>query len=141
MTKEEKLKKYILERYKSIREFTIEIDMPYSTLDSVFKRGIDNSSLGVILKVCNALNISADALAEGEIVPRIPVTDYIVNSGGNEILIDVKEDIDDILTDTKKRLLAYQDLLLEGKKVKKDEINTLVNGIDLSLEMVKKNQK
>lgn len=140
MTTEEKLKNYILERYKSIREFTIVNDIPYSTLDSVFKRGIDNSSVGVIFKICKALNISPDALAEGEIVPRIPVTDYIVKSGENEYLIEVHE-VDQILEDTKKRLLAYQDLLLEGKKVKKDEINTLVNGIDLSLEMVKKNQK
>jgi len=31
--------------------------------------------------------------------------------------------------------------LLEGKPVKKEEINNLVNGIDISLEMVKKNQK
>ena len=141
MTTEEKLKNYILERYKSVREFTIENDIPYSTLDSVFKRGIDNSSVGVIFKICKALNISPDSLAEGEIVPRIQTpTDYIVNSDGNEILIEVKEDIDDILTDTKKRLLAYQDLLLEGKPVKKKEINTIINGIDISLEMVKKSQ-
>ena len=139
MTTEDKLKNYILERYKSIREFTIAYNIPYSTLDSVFKRGIDNSSVGVIFKICKSLNISPDALAEGEIVPRIQSPDQIINAGGKEIMIEIKE-VDDILTDTKNRLLAYQDLLLEGKPVKKEEINTIVNGIDISLEMVKKNQ-
>ena len=138
----EKLKNYILERYKSIREFTIAIDIPYSTLTGVLTRGIDNSSVGVIFKICKALNISPDALAEGEIVPRIqdPI-DYVTNIDGNQIIIETKSnDVDQILDDTKKRLLAYRDLLLDGKKVKKSEINTIVNGIDISLEMVKKNQ-
>lgn len=141
MTTEEKLKQYILERYKSIREFTIAIDMPYSTLDGVLKRGIDNSSVGVIFKICKALNISPDALGEGEIVPKS--LDYGIVIGGNQIDIEVKEtkEVDQILEDTKKRLLTYQDLLLEGKPVKKSEISTLVNGIDISLEMVKKSQK
>lgn len=141
MTTEEKLKSYILERYKSIREFTIVIDMPYSTLDSVFKRGIDNSSVGVIFKICKALNISPDALAEGEIISK-PL-DYDLVIGGNQIDIEIKEtkEVDQILEETKERLLAYRDLTLEGKKVKKEEINTIVNGIDISLEMVKKSQK
>lgn len=140
MTKEEKLKKYILERYKSIREFTIAIDMPYSTLDGVLKRGIDNSSVGVIFRICKALNISPDALAEGEIVTK-PL-DYRVVIDGMPLDIEIKEpkDVDQILEDTKKRLLAYTNLMLEGKKVKKEEINTIVNGIDISLEMVKKSQ-
>lgn len=139
MTTEEKLKNYILERYKSIREFTIAIDIPYSTLTGVLTRGIDNSSVAVIFKICKALNISPDALAEGEIIPR---TDYLANIGRDQFVIEIEtNDVNQILDDAKNRLLAYHNLLLEGKKVKKEEINTLVNGIDISLEMVKKNQK
>ena len=70
MTIEEKLKNLISERYHSIREFAIYIDMPYSTLDSIFKRGIGNSSVTNIVKICKALHISTDALADGEIRPR-----------------------------------------------------------------------
>lgn len=140
MTTEDKLKAYILERYRSLREFGLTHDIPTSTLDSVLKRGIDNSSVGVIFKICKALNISPDALAEGEIVPK-PL-DYSLVIGGNQIDIEYKEskEVDQILEDTKKRLLAYRDLTLEGKKVKKEEINTIVNGIDISLEIVKKSQ-
>ena len=69
MSIEEKLKDLILSRYKSIREFTLEIDLPYTTLDSLFRRGINNSSVSNVLKVCKALHISGDALAQGKIVP------------------------------------------------------------------------
>ena len=67
-TSEAKLKELIKSRYNSIREFAIQIDMPYSTMDSIFKRGVANSSLTNILKICGALSISADALYMGEIV-------------------------------------------------------------------------
>lgn len=70
MTTEEKLKNLIKERYHSVREFAIDIDMPYSTLDSIFKRGIANSSIANVVKICKALHISTDALADGEIRPR-----------------------------------------------------------------------
>ena len=67
MTIEEELKAYILSRYNSVREFTIQADIPYTTLDSIFKRGIGNSSVNNVIKICKALKISADALADGNI--------------------------------------------------------------------------
>ena len=67
MTIEEKLKALILIRYNSVREFVLEIDMPYSTLNSIFLRGVNNSSVSTVIKVCKALGISADALADGKI--------------------------------------------------------------------------
>ncbi len=71
MTIEERLKDYILSRYNSVREFTIHADIPYTTLDSIFKRGIGNSSVNNVIKICRALNISADELADGNITPYI----------------------------------------------------------------------
>lgn len=70
MTIEEKLKQHILSRYKSVREFTIMHDIPYTTVDSIFKRGIGNSSVNNVIKICKALHISADALVEGSIEKR-----------------------------------------------------------------------
>ena len=69
MTIEEKLKDYILERYSSVREFTTVADIPYTTVYSIFKRGVGNSSVTNVIKICKELGISADALADGEIVP------------------------------------------------------------------------
>lgn len=67
-TIEEKLKEFILSQYKSIREFSMNIVMPYSTVDSIFKRGIANASVTNVNKICKSLNISADMLADGKIV-------------------------------------------------------------------------
>ena len=142
MTTEEKLKNYILERYRSIREFTIAIDMPYSTLKGVLTRGIDNSSVGVIFKICKALNISPDALAEGEIVPRIEAGRLKVSANIEKPTSEIRVmDVGDIIKNTKKHLLKQKNLSLNGKPVNKTEIATLINGIDISLEMVKKSQK
>lgn len=69
MSIEEKLKEYILAHYKSIREFTKDAGMPYSTVDGVLKRGIANSSIGNVIKICKTLNISADELSHNRIVP------------------------------------------------------------------------
>ena len=70
MSIEQELKNLILSKYNSIRDFAISIEMPYSTLDSIFKRGVENAKVGNIIKICNALSISADGLATGRIVYR-----------------------------------------------------------------------
>ena len=70
MNVEEKLKDYILSRYNSLREFSIRAEIPHSTFISILQRGIQNASVGNVIKICRQLNISADELAEGKIVPR-----------------------------------------------------------------------
>ncbi|AUM91546.1 hypothetical protein [Clostridium botulinum] len=62
---EESLKELILNKYRSLREFTLKIGMPYSTMDTILKRGVDKANIINILKICNELNISADKLANG----------------------------------------------------------------------------
>ncbi len=64
---EDKLKNLILSKYKSIREFTAVVEMPYSTVDSIFKRGIRKASVDNLIKICTELGISADALVDGRI--------------------------------------------------------------------------
>lgn len=68
MTIEKELKELILQRYGSILEFTKKINIPYSTIDSIFKRGVLNSNIANIIKISEALNISVDGLAEGKII-------------------------------------------------------------------------
>lgn len=70
MTIEEKLKNYILAEYKSIREFCMKNNFPYSTVDSIFKRGIMGSSVSLMISICDRLNIDIDKLADGEIVQK-----------------------------------------------------------------------
>ena len=70
MTIEQELKALIVKRYGSAKNFALEINMPNSTLDNIFRRGVLNSSVANIIKICNALEISADELADGKIVSR-----------------------------------------------------------------------
>lgn len=65
---EDELKTLILSRYKSVREFTTKIDMPYSTMDSVLKRGVNKANITNIIKICRELNIDTEKLADGKIV-------------------------------------------------------------------------
>lgn len=67
LTIEHMLKEVILSNYKSIRAFTLDIDVPYSTIDTMFKRGIKGTSIYTVAKVCKALNIDPLQLMENKI--------------------------------------------------------------------------
>lgn len=130
MTIEEKLKELILSRYNSIREFTIAIDIPYTTMVSIFQRGIENSSVSNIIKICKALNISADALADGEIIPYKTTITNISNR------IEIKE----LLSDTKNFLSQSNNLTLDGKPISKNEVDSIINTMEVGVEIVRKNR-
>ena len=124
---EDKLKEYILERYNSIREFSISIGMSQSTVDSMLKRGLNNSSVKNVIKICKALGISVDGLASGEIQP---INIYRSDPG----LTDVSE----ILTDVKTKLSNCDGLTLEGKPADQKTRDTIIHAIDIGEAMVKK---
>lgn len=63
---EDKLKNLIIDKFGSVRQFAINIDIPYTTVDSILKRGIDNSNVGNVIKMCKALNISIDSLLDNK---------------------------------------------------------------------------
>ncbi len=67
MSVESELKNLILNKYKSLREFAIKIDMPYSTMDTILKRGVDKANINNIIKICKELNIDTESLGEGRI--------------------------------------------------------------------------
>ena len=129
MTTEDKLKELILNRYHSIREFTIENDIPYTTIHSIFKRGIGNSSVTNIIKICKALNISVDALADGEIVPLKKQPSKCING-----MIEVE----DLLDDTKDILTRSGFVTLNGKPMGVNQIDSIIDAMDIGVEMAKK---
>lgn len=70
MPVEQELKNLILQKYRSVRAFSEQTSIPYSTIDSIFKRGIENSSVSSIIKICRVLGIDAGALGDGRIESR-----------------------------------------------------------------------
>lgn len=70
MTVEDKLKAFILEKYPTVKDFCDVAKISSSTIFTVFKRGVNNSSTKTILKICRSLSIDPDALYTGEITPK-----------------------------------------------------------------------
>lgn len=70
MSVEEKLKNLIIERFDSVKRFSNEIGIKYTTLDTMLKKNIGNAGVSNVIKICRALNIDIDALAEGRIEPK-----------------------------------------------------------------------
>lgn len=128
MTIEDKLKSYIMTKYRSMREFTQIIGIPYSTMTTILKRGIANANVLNIIKICQELEISADELAAGKIVPVAPTN-----------LTPVK--IEDIIGNAKQQLLSSTNLTLNGKQLDETEINSIVNSLDLLIEIEKRNKR
>ena len=131
MTIEDKLHDLILSRYHSVREFTIAIDMPYTTMHSIFKRGIGNSSVTNIIKICKALGISADALADGEIVP-VNNRVGIARNGNTDLKVE------NILNDTRELLTHRGPVTLNGKPLTKAGIDSIIDAMDVGVELAKK---
>lgn len=128
MTTEDKLKEFILMKYRSLREFTQEINMPYSTMTTILKRGIDNSNVQNIIKICQALEIKADDLAEGNIVPiERHKTDSVR--------------IEDILFELTQKLLNTDNLTIEEKPATKEDIYLIISTLDTAMEIRKKQQE
>ena len=127
MTIEEKLKEYILAHYKSVREFVKHADMPYSTMDGILKRGVHNSSIGNVLKICKALNISADELANNRIVP------VTKNQKRHGCIMELPE----MLEYMRNNPNEFSDLTVDGKPLSNVEWETMLNSMALTVDFVR----
>lgn len=70
MTIEEEVKRMITAKYGSLRQFAFEINIPYTTVQSIFNRGLDKAGIQNVISICQALGIDTDALADGKIKER-----------------------------------------------------------------------
>lgn len=131
MKVEEKLKDLIIEQYGSISEFSSKISMPNSTLVSVLKRGIHNSSVTNIIKICKALGISTDELAHDRIVP---IRETMQNKSH-------MTDIEKIVEYTKRNLQDYDNLTIGGKPMSQNEIEMLLDALDIGIGIIKRNRE
>lgn len=109
MTIESQLKQEILTKYKSVRAFTTTNNIPYSTLDSVFKRGIQNAGVSTMIKVFNALDLDIESIQEGQLRHRkkeenSPSTDEA--APGEKLDQEIIHLVRDLLPEQKDFLLA-----------------------------------
>lgn len=123
MTIENHLRELILLKHGSLREFTFNIGIPYSTLSTILKKGIMTATMSNMVKICNALDIKLDELVAGRIVENKP-------SG---ILLDVE----DILNRTKNNI-AYPNVKIDGEIMDESTKKLLINSIDLNYQLALK---
>ena len=126
MTIEERLKQLILQRYGTMREFSKQIGMSQSTFATIMNRGIHKASIGNVIKICQALQISADKLANDRIVSikkDIPFAD----------LTDILEMLEYI----RNHQDEFSDLTIDGQPLSKTEWHTILNSLTLSVEFVR----
>lgn len=101
MSKTEILKQEILRNYKSIRQFAIAMEMPYSTLVTALERGIDGMAYGTVIRICDKLNLNPVDFSSlekdvslGEKLLENRVMQYYVrlNPAGRSKVLDIMED-------------------------------------------------
>lgn len=83
---EQKLKELILEKFKSVKNFSEKADIPYTTVDSILKRGVNKANVINIIKICQVLDIDTDALSEGQIKPRTEKIQSLISTQENSII-------------------------------------------------------
>lgn len=64
MTKDEKIKYLINLKFGSVKNFSDKIGLPYTTVDSILKRGILKSNVLNALKICKFLDIDINDLKD-----------------------------------------------------------------------------
>ena len=101
LTKSKMLKREILTQYKSIRQFAIEMNIPYSTLVTALDRGIEGMAYGTVVRMCDKLHINpvtfklledtsiSEQLLENEVLKR-----YIkLNQKGKDLVLECMGDM------------------------------------------------
>lgn len=64
------LKQLIIDRFGSLSKFSEVIDMPWTTLDGVIKRGVNKANITSLIKICEGLNIDCESLYYGRLLPK-----------------------------------------------------------------------
>ena len=127
MNTEAKLKQLILDKYGSVRKFTQENNLPYSTVATLFSRGIHKTSVTTLITICNILGISADELLAGRIT--------YVNKQPEPVKVE------DYILQLQLNLQNTENLTLNDQPVDEDQINSLVKSLDLIIEIEKRKTK
>lgn len=90
-----KVKELITSKYGSLKKFCEIIGMPWTTLDSILKRGFANSNITNVLKITKELGIDAEQLVDGVIVESSfnDATTIAAHLDTNELTQDELDDV------------------------------------------------
>lgn len=101
MTKAEVLKQEILKQYKSVRQFAMEMEIPYSTLVTALDRGIEGMGYGTVIRICDRLSLNpvdftsierGEDLGEKILKNRVMQFYVMLNKRGRKKILEMMED-------------------------------------------------
>ena len=127
MTLEERLKKIILARYRTVKDFAAEIDLAYSTVDTILRRGVKKASVTNIITICHALNISVDELAQGNIVS-------VESTNNQKKIVEVSALLDLVRADQSQ----YGELTIDGELLSDEELYILETALSVAIEIIER---
>ncbi len=81
MEREAKLKQIIQEKYGNLSRFAEASGVPYTTINNIFKRGLDGVGVGTVVKLCTLLGVDVESLIQGELAPRASVMGQALPAG------------------------------------------------------------
>ena len=101
MNKAEVLKNEILRQYRSLRQFAMEMNIPYSTLVTALERGIEGMAYGTVIRMCDKLSLNPvdfsslerDASLGEKLLENRVMQNYIkLNQEGRDKILELMED-------------------------------------------------
>jgi hypothetical protein len=101
MTKAEILKKEILRQYRSVRQFALDMNIPYSTLVTALERGIEGMAYGTVIKICDKLSLNPvdftsldrDTVLSEQLLENRVMQYYVkLNQEGRDKVLDLMDD-------------------------------------------------
>lgn len=101
MTKAEILKKEILRQYRSVRQFAMELNIPYSTLVTALERGIEGMAYGTVIRMCDKLSLNPvdfsslerDTSLGAQLLENRVMQNYVkLNQNGRDKILELMDD-------------------------------------------------
>ena len=127
---ENKLKDLIMSREGNMINFARKIDMPYTTLASIISRGVHSASVHNIIKICGALDISTDELADGRITFLSDAPKRVSNPPTT---------VDDIKRIA--RIMSFESVHINGEPLSNEDVQTITDALEIGIEIVKRRHK
>lgn len=95
VTREEYLKKLIKDNGFTIKDFSLSIDMPYSTLLTMLNDGkLGNAALDSVIRICKGLNITIEELQAVQKNTATPAEHLILSSHEKRMLAYYRQKTD-----------------------------------------------
>ena len=128
------IKSLILGEYSSLKQFSKTIEMPWSTLDSILKRGIANSNTSNVLKITQELGLDIEKLINGDFSEDVFLT---------PITFQKKSDIGSspLCPEELELISYYRELSLKDKRWIMGQIVDLLKKEEEDIQSTTKNPK